>query len=157
MRSITSKGQVGFPRILFWGLNDTSPGRDRRPSLFQWVYTHITLLNGFNTGGEVLINSLTNSVVHQFLSQMLGIFVDSEIYLSTRNGNTRVFINKTSSTETTYQQDVINRDHLSPWLIVGKIGQGMRCYKCRITSNHSVFVCETQGKVCTCTGVSVSE
>jgi hypothetical protein len=42
-----------------------------------------------------------------------GLFVDSEIDLSTRNSNTRVFINKTLSTETAYQQDVINRDRLS--------------------------------------------
>ena len=34
---------------------------------------------------------------------------DSEIDVSTRNGNVRVFINKTLSTETVYQQDVINR------------------------------------------------
>ena len=40
----------------------------------------------------------------------LGILVDSEIVLSTRYGKTRVFINKTLSTETAYQQDLINRD-----------------------------------------------
>jgi hypothetical protein len=39
--------------------------------------------------------------------------VDREIDFSTRNGKARVFINKTLSTETSYQQDVINRDHLS--------------------------------------------
>ena len=43
----------------------------------------------------------------------LGILVDSEIVLSTRYGKTRVFINKTLSTETAYQQDLINRDLLS--------------------------------------------
>ena len=50
----------------------------------------------------------------------VGILVDSEIVLSTRYGKTRVFINKPISTETTYQQDLINRDLLSTSLIVGK-------------------------------------
>ena len=36
----------------------------------------------------------------------------------------RVFINKTLSTETVFQQDVINRDYLSTWLIVRNLGQG---------------------------------
>jgi hypothetical protein len=36
-----------------------------------------------------------------------------EIVLSTRYGKTRVFVNKTLSTDTTYQQDLINRDLLS--------------------------------------------
>ncbi len=40
-------------------------------------------------------------------------FFDSEIVLSTSYGKTRVFINKTLSTETAYQQDLINRDLLS--------------------------------------------
>jgi hypothetical protein len=48
---------------------------------------------------------------------------------------------------------VINRDCLSPWLIVGKLGQG-RCCKCN--SNSNVLVCDTQGKVCICMGESVS-
>ena len=78
-------------------------------------------------------------------SSTLGLLVVSEIDSSIRNGNTRWFINKTLSTETTYQQDVINRDRLSTWLMVGKLGQGMRCWKCNSTSN--VLVCETQGKV----------
>ena len=39
----------------------------------------------------------------------VGMFVDSEIVLSTSYGKTRVFINKTLSTETAYQQDLINR------------------------------------------------
>ena len=38
---------------------------------------------------------------------VLGLLVDSEIVLSTRYGKTRVFINKTLSTETVYQQDLI--------------------------------------------------
>ena len=38
---------------------------------------------------------------------------------------TRVFINKPLSTETAYQQDLINRDLLSTSLIVGKVGPGM--------------------------------
>ena len=51
----------------------------------------------------------------------VGILVDSEIVLSTRYGKTRVFISKTLSTETAYQQDLINRDLLSTRLIVGKV------------------------------------
>jgi hypothetical protein len=51
----------------------------------------------------------------------IGILVDSEHDLSTRNGKTRVFINKTLSKETVYQQDVINRNRLSTRLIVGKL------------------------------------
>jgi hypothetical protein len=42
-----------------------------------------------------------------------GILVDSETDLSTTYGEARVFINKTLSTETAYQQDLINRDCLS--------------------------------------------
>ena len=76
---------------------------------------------------------------------LLGILVDSEIVLSTRYGKTRVFINKTLSTETAYQQDLINRDLLSTRLIVGKVGPGMWCGKFNSTSN--VLVCETQRKV----------
>ena len=59
-----------------------------------------------------------------------------------------MFINKTLdllSTETSYQQDLINRDLLSTRLIVGKVGPGMWCGKCNSTSN--VLVCETQRKV----------
>ena len=52
---------------------------------------------------------------------------------------------KTLSTETAYQQDLINRDLLSTRLIVGKVGPGMWCGKCNSTSN--VLVCETQRKV----------
>jgi hypothetical protein len=47
------------------------------------------------------------------LSTVLGLLVDSEIVLSTRYGKTMVFINKTLSTETDDQQDLINRDLLS--------------------------------------------
>jgi hypothetical protein len=74
----------------------------------------------------------------------LGILVDSEIVLSTRHGQTRVFINQTLSTQTTYQQDLINRDLLSTRSIVGKVGPGMWCVKFNSTSN--VLVCETQRK-----------
>ena len=59
------------------------------------------------------------------LELLVGMFVDSEIVLSTSYGKTRVFINKTLSTETAYQQDLINRDLLSTRLIVGKVGSGM--------------------------------
>ena len=52
---------------------------------------------------------------------------------------------KTLSTETTYQQDLINRDLLSTWLIRGKVGPGMWCVKFNSTSN--VLVCVTQRKV----------
>ena len=65
----------------------------------------------------------------------LGFLVDSEIVLSTRYGKTRVFINKTLSTETAYQQDLINRDLLSTRLIVGKVGPGMWCGNCNSTSD----------------------
>ncbi len=75
----------------------------------------------------------------------LGLLVDSEIVLLTRYGKVMVFINKTLSTETSYQQDLINRDLLSTRLIVGKVGSGMWCGKFNITSN--VLVCETQRKV----------
>jgi hypothetical protein len=76
---------------------------------------------------------------------LLGFLVDSEIVLSTRYGKTMVFINKTLSTLTAYQQDLINRDLLSTRLIVGKVGSGMWCVKFNSTSN--VLVCETQRKV----------
>jgi hypothetical protein len=59
----------------------------------------------------------------------IGLLVDSEIVLSTRYGKTMVFINETLSTETVYQQDLINRDILSTSLIVGKVGPGMWCGK----------------------------
>jgi hypothetical protein len=75
----------------------------------------------------------------------IGILVDSEIVLSTRYGKTMVFINKTLSTETAYQQDLIMRDLLSTRLIVGKVGPGMWCGKFNSTSN--VLLCETQRKV----------
>jgi len=38
------------------------------------------------------------------------LLVDSDIVLSTRYGKVRVFINKTLSTETAYQQGLINRN-----------------------------------------------
>ena len=65
----------------------------------------------------------------------LGLFVDSEIVLSTSYGKTRVFINK----------NLINRDLLSTWLIRGKVGPGMWCVKFNSTSN--VLVCVTKRKV----------
>jgi hypothetical protein len=64
----------------------------------------------------------------------VGMFVDSEIVSSTSYGKTRVFINKTLSTETAYQQDLINRDLLSTRLIRGKVGAGMWCGNCNSTS-----------------------
>ncbi len=75
----------------------------------------------------------------------IGLLVDSEIVLSTRYGKTMVVINKTLSTETAYQQDLINRGLLSTRLIVGKVGPGMWCGKFDSTSN--ALVCETQRKV----------
>ena len=83
---------------------------------------------------------------------VLGLFVDSEIVLSTSYGKTRVFINKTLSTETAYQQDLIKRDLLSTRLIRGKVGPGIRgkvgpgmwCGKFNSTSN--VLVCETKSE-----------
>ena len=68
------------------------------------------------------------------LQKPVGMFVDSEIVLSTSYGKTRVFINKTLSTETAYQQDLINRDLLSTRLIRGKVGPGMWCVNCNSTS-----------------------
>ena len=50
------------------------------------------------------------------------------------------------STETDYQQDLINRDLLSTSLIVGKLGPGMWCDKFNSTSTN-VLVCETQRKM----------
>jgi hypothetical protein len=46
-----------------------------------------------------------------------------------------LLINKTLSTETSYQQG----------FIVGKLGSGMRC--CKLNSTSNVLVCETQRKV----------
>jgi hypothetical protein len=60
----------------------------------------------------------------------------------------------TLSTETSYQQDVINRERSSTRLIVGMLGQGMRCCKlgqgmrcCKCISTSTALVCETQRKV----------
>ena len=82
--------------------------------------------------------------------------VDSEIDLSTRNGNTKVFINIRLSNVNSglVNKIVINTEHSSRWLIVGKLGQGVRCCKCN--SNSNVLVCETRGKVWICMGESVS-
>jgi hypothetical protein len=96
-----------------------------------------------------ILNVVTVCPLHAkfeiLLNSAVGILVDSEIVLSTRYGKTRVFINKTLSTETAYQQDLINRDLLSTRLIVGKVGPGTRCGKFNSTSN--VLVSETQMKV----------
>ena len=73
-------------------------------------------------------------------AHVLGILVDSEIVLSTRYGKTRVFINKTLSTETDYQQDLINRDLLSTSLIVGKVGSGMSRVELKIIVFSPSFV-----------------
>jgi hypothetical protein len=101
------------------------------------------------TSLSFLINSVlfqwNNSLSLSLSLSLFGILVDSEIVLSTRYGKTRVFINKTLSTETAYQQDLINRDLLSTRLIVGEVGPDMWCGKFNSTSN--VLVCETQRKV----------
>jgi hypothetical protein len=70
---------------------------------------------------------------------VIGLLVDSEIVLSTRYGKTMVFINKTFSTETAYQQDLINRDLLSTSLIFGKVRPGMWCVKFNSTSDVNSF------------------
>jgi len=57
---------------------------------------------------------------------MIGLLVDNEIDSSTRYSKASVFINKTLSTETAYQQDLITRGRLSTRLIFGKLGEGMR-------------------------------
>ena len=51
--------------------------------------------------------SVVERVVHHRDGNLLGLLVDSEIVLSTRYGKTMVFINKTLSTETAYQQDLM--------------------------------------------------
>ena len=57
----------------------------------------------------------------------VGFLVDSEIVLSTRYGKSRVFINKSLSTETSYQQDLMNRDRwfcrphqVNPMMVVSR-------------------------------------
>ncbi len=69
----------------------------------------------------------------------LGLLVDSEIVVWTRYGKTMVFINKTLSTETAYQQDLINRDLSSTSLIACKVDPGMLCGKFDSTSNVNFF------------------
>ncbi len=44
------------------------------------------------------------------------------------------------------QKTSMNRDHSSTWLILGKLGQGMKCCKCN--SNSNVLVVEPKGKAC---------
>ncbi len=75
------------------------------------------------------LSSHRHSSIGLVCSSRLGLLVDSEIVLSTRYGKVMVFIRKTLSTETSYQQDLINRDLLSTRLIVGKVGSGMWCGK----------------------------
>jgi hypothetical protein len=48
---------------------------------------------------------------------------------------------------------VVNREHLSTWLIVGKLGQGMRCCKCN--SNSNALVCETHKHTLSESGLSL--
>ena len=113
-------------------------------------HTHTSQKLSFNTeesesSADEVNTEEKGRVTKSLGGDQLGILVDSEIVLSTRYGKTRVFINKTLSTETAYQQDLINRDLLSTRLIVGKVGPGMWCGKCNSTSN--VLVCETQRKV----------
>ena len=57
---------------------------------------------------------------------------------------------------TVYQQDVINRDRLPTSLIVGKLGQGMRCCKCLVTVLLMSWCVRNKEKGM-CMGVSVSE
>ena len=68
---------------------------------------------------------MNNQVVD--MSWEVKLLVDSEIDLSTRNGNTRVFINRRLSNVNSglVNKIVINREHSSTWLIVGKLGQGV--------------------------------
>ncbi len=84
-----------------------------------------------DTEGEVGVNVCESG---ELTESDLGVLVDSEIVLSNRYGKVMVFINKTLSTEISYQQDLINRDLLSTRLIVGKVGPGMWCGKFNSTS-----------------------
>ncbi len=82
---------------------------------------------------------MTEEVYEVLKLRNIGFPVDSKMVLSTRYGKTMVFINKTLSTETTYQQGRINSDLLSTSLIVGKVGPGMWCDKFNSTSNVIYF------------------
>ena len=64
------------------------------------------------TPDHIAAASLFNTVFQTCLLSFskIGLLVDSEIVLSTRYGKTMVFINKPLSTETAYQQDLINTD-----------------------------------------------
>jgi hypothetical protein len=93
---------------------------------------------------EGLINYFSHRLSFQsfitlILIHRLGILGDSEIVLSNRYGKTMVFINKTLSTETAYQQDLINRDLLSTSLIVDKVGSDLCCDKFNSTSDINFF------------------
>ena len=104
-------------------------------------FPDLSLKNVLDHATNVLVLVLfILDLVKVVVSSRVGLLVDSEIVLSTRYGKTMVFINQTLSTETVYQQDLINRDLLSTRLIVGKVGPGMWCGKCNSTSN--VLVCE---------------
>jgi hypothetical protein len=69
----------------------------------------------------VLRGTREEHLVKHSTTNTIGLLVDSEIVLSTRYGKVMVFISKTLSTETSYQQDLINRDLLSTRLIEGRV------------------------------------
>ena len=108
----------------------------KHPVIFDWVSKKIHFRT--NCKMTFLKSSLFSGwslfSIRSCKMRKIGLFVDSEIVLSTSYGKTRVFINKTLSTETAYQQDLINRDLLSTRLIVGKVGPGMWCGKFNSTS-----------------------
>jgi len=68
---------------------------------------------------------------------VLGILVDSEIVLSTLYGKTRVFINKTLSTGPLINKTLSTETSYQQFFIVGNLGSGMRCCKFNSTSNVS--------------------
>jgi hypothetical protein len=87
----------------------------------------------------------------------LGLLVDSEIVLSSTYGKVRVFINKTLSTETAYQQDLINRGLLSTrfdsWYDRAR-------YVTLVSPSVTVLLmywCVRHKGKCICMGASVSE
>ncbi len=65
----------------------------------------------------------------------LGIPIDSRIDLSITIEKSQVFINKTLSTESLINQQLIRGLVYPLLLIVGKLGQGMRSSKC---TNHDL-------------------
>jgi len=103
-------------------------GRARRPPC-------PAVINGppiSGTSGKILIMGGKLSFYYTDIKVVL--LVDSEIVLQYQLNTykARVVINKTLSTQTTYQQG----------LIFGKLGKGMRSCKCNSTSN--VLVCKAQ-------------